>query len=186
MTIPIVATLIRISWVTVEYLYVAPNKVVPAKDWDRNSAKLWDVAHAIEIFGMIMGFMGVLRIQLGTSLIMRVGLILLLAGVFLRWTAIHELGKFFTKIVLIKKDHELVRTSVYKYTRHPAYTGSLIAHFGLGLCFASWLSISLSVLPYIVAALYRMHVEEQALVDAFGDEYVVYANETKRLIPGIY
>ena len=59
-------------------------------------------------------------------------------------------------------------------------------HLGLGLCFASWLSISLSVLPYIVAALYRMHVEEQALVDAFGDEYVVYANETKRLIPGIY
>ena len=103
MTIPIVATIIRISWVTVEYLYVAPNKVVPAKDWDRNSAKLWDVAHAIEIFGMIMGFMGVLRIELGTSLIMRVGLILLLAGVFLRWTAIHELGKFFTKTVLIKK-----------------------------------------------------------------------------------
>jgi len=87
---------------------------------------------------------------------------------------------------LIKKDHKLVRTSVYKYIRHPAYSGSLIAHLGLGLCFASWLSISLSVLPYVVAALYRMHVEEQALVDAFGDEYVVYANETKRLISGIY
>ena len=79
MTIPIVAAVIRISWVTVEYLYVGRNKVVPNKDWDRNSAKLWDVAHAIEIFGMIMGFMGVLRIQLGTNLIMRVGLILLLA-----------------------------------------------------------------------------------------------------------
>ena len=186
MTIPIVATLIRILWVTIEYLYVAPNKVLPAKDWDRNSAKVWDIAHVFEIFGMITGFIGVLRIQLGTTLIMRVGLILLLAGVFLGWTAIHELGKFFTKTVLIKKDHELVRTSVYKYIRHPAYTGSLIAHLGLGLCFASWLSISLSVLPYIIAALYRMHVEEQALVDAFGDEYVVYANETKRLIPGIY
>ena len=186
MTIPIVATLLRILWVTVEYIYVARNKLVPAKDWDRNSAKVWDIANAIEPFGMIMGFLGVGRIELGTSLIMRVGLILLLAGVFLRWTAIHELGKFFTGTVLIKKDHELVRTSVYKYIRHPAYTGALSAHLGLGLCFASWLSISLSVLPYIVATMYRMHVEEQALVDAFGDEYLVYANETKRLIPGIY
>src|SRR6478672_6627880 len=125
MTIPILATLIRISWVIVEYPYVARNKVIPAKDWDRNSRKLWDVANAIELLGMLLGFMGLMRIEIGTNLIMMVGLILLVAGVFLRWTAIHALGKFFTGTVLIKKDHELVRTSVYKYIRHPAYTGAL-------------------------------------------------------------
>jgi protein-S-isoprenylcysteine O-methyltransferase Ste14 len=34
--------------------------------------------------------------------------------------------------------------------------------------------------------LYRIHVEEQALVGAFGDEYVEYSRTTKRLIPGVY
>jgi protein-S-isoprenylcysteine O-methyltransferase Ste14 len=31
-----------------------------------------------------------------------------------------------------------------------------------------------------------MHVEEAALVEALGNEYVDYCKVTKRLIPGIY
>lgn len=40
---------------------------------------------------------------------------------------------------------------------------------------------------FLAAALpYRMHVEEKALVEAFGLEYSTYSKETKRLVPGIY
>jgi protein-S-isoprenylcysteine O-methyltransferase Ste14 len=88
--------------------------------------------------------------------------------------------------VLIKADHQLVRIGIYKYVRHPAYTGTLIAHLGLGLSFGSWLSLSLSLVPYVLAAMYRMRVEEQALTEAFGNDYVEYAKQTKRLIPGLY
>jgi len=34
--------------------------------------------------------------------------------------------------------------------------------------------------------LYRMHVEEAALVDAFGADYESYQKSTSRLIPGVY
>jgi protein-S-isoprenylcysteine O-methyltransferase Ste14 len=34
--------------------------------------------------------------------------------------------------------------------------------------------------------LYRMHVEEKALVQAFGSEYVDYCRATNRLIPKLY
>jgi protein-S-isoprenylcysteine O-methyltransferase Ste14 len=36
------------------------------------------------------------------------------------------------------------------------------------------------------ALLYRIHVEEAALREHFGAEYVAYCAETKRLVPGVY
>jgi protein-S-isoprenylcysteine O-methyltransferase Ste14 len=42
------------------------------------------------------------------------------------------------------------------------------------------------LLPTGAALLYRIHVEEQALHGAFGEEYAEYSRVTKRLIPGVY
>lgn len=186
MTIPILATIIRALWLVIEYPYLRRYRVSPAKDWDKHSAKLWDAANAIEPVGMVIGFTGFGRIQTGRNVIGILGLALLLIGVAIRWMAVYTLGKYFTGTVLIKGDHRLVRTGLYKHLRHPAYTGALIAHLGLGLSFANWFSLSLSLVPYWMAAMYRMHVEEQALREAFGEEYIIYARDTKRLIPKIY
>jgi protein-S-isoprenylcysteine O-methyltransferase Ste14 len=41
-------------------------------------------------------------------------------------------------------------------------------------------------LPTTAALLYRIHVEEAALNQAFGAQYQAYSATTKRLIPGIY
>ena len=32
---------------------------------------------------------------------------------------------------------------------------------------------------------YRIHVEEKALVEKFGEEYKAYMGETKMLVPGV-
>src|SRR5215218_978282 len=172
MIIPILATVIRVLWLAIEYPYLRRYKVPPAKDWDKHSAKLWDAANAIEPVGMLIGFIGIGRIHTGSNFVGILGLALLLAGVAFRWAAIYTLGKYFTGTVLIKDDHRLVRTGLYKHLRHPAYTGTLVAHLGLGLSFSNWFSLSLSVVPYFVAAIYRMRVEEQALIEAFGEEYI--------------
>lgn len=186
MTIPILATVIRAIWLLVEVPYLRRYRTNPSKDWDKNSAKLWDAASGIELIGMILGFINIGRIQTGSNLIAAFGLLLLLAGIIIRWTAIYSLGKYFTGTVLIKTDHRLIRSGLYKHLRHPAYAGTLLAHLGLGLSFSNWFSLGLSVVPYSVAALYRMHVEEQALKDAFGVEYLDYSRTTRRLIPKLY
>ena len=186
MTIPILATVIRALWLVIEYPYLRRYRVSPVKDWDKHSAKLWDAANVIEPVGMIIGFVGIGRIPTDSNFIGILGLILLLAGVAVRWTAIYTLGKYFTGTVLIKGDHRLVRAGLYKHLRHPAYTGTLVAHLGLGLSFSNWVSLTLSTVPYLVAAVYRMHVEEKALREAFGEEYILYARDTKRLIPKVY
>jgi protein-S-isoprenylcysteine O-methyltransferase Ste14 len=186
MLLPILATAIRLAWLVVEYPYLRRYRVKPAQDWDKHSAQLWDVANAIEPVGMVLGFLGIGRIQTLPKLISGVGLLLLVVGIAIRWAAVHTLREHFTLVVTIKRDHQLIRTGLYKHLRHPAYAGTLVAHLGLGLSFANWFSLTLSSVPYLLAALYRMRVEEQALADTFGADYVAYCKTAKRLIPRLY
>jgi len=54
------------------------------------------------------------------------------------------------------------------------------------LSFSNWFTLALSSIPYFVAALYRIRVEEEALEEAFGAEYLDYSKTAKRLIPKLY
>jgi protein-S-isoprenylcysteine O-methyltransferase Ste14 len=114
------------------------------------------------------------------------GLVLLAVGLAIRWTAIITLGRFFSSNVAIQAGHRIVRAGMYRYVRHPSYTGLLLAFFGFGLHFRSWLSLIAIVVPITAALLYRIKVEEAALREAFGSEYTEYAAGTKRLVPGVY
>jgi protein-S-isoprenylcysteine O-methyltransferase Ste14 len=50
----------------------------------------------------------------------------------------------------------------------------------------NWISFLLIAVPTTAVLLYRIHVEETALREHFGDEYADYSRQTKRLIPGLY
>jgi protein-S-isoprenylcysteine O-methyltransferase Ste14 len=156
------------------------------RDWDKHSARVWDLAHLIEAMGMIIGFTSIGRVQSLASVSGSIGLIMLAGGITIRSIAIYTLGRYFTGTVLIRKDHQLIRTGMYRHIRHPAYAGLLLAHLGIGLAFSNWLTLCFSSIPYVIAAAYRMRVEEQALRDAFGAEYLGYSKISKRLIPGLY
>jgi protein-S-isoprenylcysteine O-methyltransferase Ste14 len=48
------------------------------------------------------------------------------------------------------------------------------------------LSLLFFTLPIIGAFLWRIRIEERALAEALSEDYRVYAQRTKRLIPWIY
>jgi len=114
------------------------------------------------------------------------GLALFVAGLFLRWYSIILLGRFFTVNVSISPGQRIVESGPYRFLRHPSYSGALLAFVGFGLCLHNWLAILVLLLPITAAFLWRIHVEERALNEAFGDEYRVYSKRTKRLIPFVY
>ncbi len=115
-----------------------------------------------------------------------VAILVLLTGIVLRATAILSLGKAFSSNVAIRNNQKIYRGGLYRFLRHPAYTGSLLAFLGLGIEVRNWLGCFVLFVPITAAFLYRIHVEEIALNEAFGAEYAAYSRETKRLIPGIY
>ncbi|ESQ83163.1 hypothetical protein AEAC466_14980 [Asticcacaulis sp. AC466] len=107
-------------------------------------------------------------------------------GIGLRWYAISHLGRFFTVNVAILDDHRLIDTGLYRWIRHPSYTGWLLAILGLGLCLGNGLSLCILLVPTVSVILWRIAIEERALRGAFGQAYVAYATKTWRLIPYIY
>jgi len=125
-------------------------------------------------------------IRFARQFIMGLGLILIVIGLALRWVSIYTLGRYFTTDVAIFKDHQIVRTGLYKSLRHPAYAGSLISFFGLGWALGNWVSFIIIFFPILFAFLHRISIEEKALVSSVGGEYAEYMKKTKRLIPKIY
>jgi protein-S-isoprenylcysteine O-methyltransferase Ste14 len=185
MTIPLIATVMRGFWLIAEWIH-ALNHQAESTERDKFSRTIWDVGTCIGVVGVIVGYTDVGHIETERGFLALGGIVVMFVGLAIRWTAIYTLGKYFTRTVTIKHDHLIIQRGLYKYLRHPSYTGALIALAGLGLAFTNWLSFVLIFAPILVAALYRMHVEEDALEEAFGGEYVEYAKHTKRLIPKIY
>jgi protein-S-isoprenylcysteine O-methyltransferase len=115
-----------------------------------------------------------------------IGAVFFVAGLAIRWYAIIYLGRFFTVNVAIASDHKLIDGGPYRYVRHPSYSGALLAFLGLGLCLGNWVSIAIIAIPILSVFLWRIHVEEAALLRGLGNQYQSYMDRTKRLIPGIY
>ncbi|MCX5801221.1 MAG: isoprenylcysteine carboxylmethyltransferase family protein [Candidatus Eisenbacteria bacterium] len=110
---------------------------------------------------------------------------LLVSGLAIRWAAILTLGRFFTVDVAIHSNHAVVQTGLYRFIRHPSYTGLLLAFMGLGVSSANLLSILGLLIPIALAVLNRVAKEEKALLSSLGSEYAAYCARTKRFIPGL-
>jgi protein-S-isoprenylcysteine O-methyltransferase Ste14 len=114
------------------------------------------------------------------------GLALTAAGLVFRANAIRQLGRYFTPEVTIQPGQHVVDRGLYRFLRHPSYTGTLITILGFGLAQTNGLSLGIMLALPGLAYGYRMRVEEAALSEALGEEYRAYMRRTKRLIPFIY
>jgi protein-S-isoprenylcysteine O-methyltransferase Ste14 len=112
--------------------------------------------------------------------------VVILVGLAIRWAAIITLGKSFSSNVAIQDSQKILKTGIFRVVRHPSYLGLLLVFFAVGLHSRNWIAFALAIVPTTAALLYRINVEESALLGAFGEEYLAYSRETKRLIPGLY
>lgn len=113
-------------------------------------------------------------------------LALLVAGLLVRWTAILRLGVTFSTNVAIHTNQKLRKTGLYRWVRHPSYSGMILIFAAVGISQRNWISLAIMLIVPTAALLYRIHVEEFALGEAFGEDYADYRRSTFRLIPGIF
>jgi protein-S-isoprenylcysteine O-methyltransferase Ste14 len=121
-----------------------------------------------------------------TPFVFWAGILTMGIGFLFRHWSIFVLGKYFRTTVELGKDHKVVRTGPYRYIRHPSYSGMILFCIGYGLVAQNWLSLIAAVLFPTVALLYRIRIEEAALVKGLGAEYEEYQKTTKRLVPLIW
>jgi len=179
---------ISILWVASEIFLARTKRSQQTNNrFEKSSPRfLWLIILPSVTAGVFLGVQGIGYLKAGSGIISIAGLALILCGIVIRWIAILTLRKQFTVDVAITKEHRLIKKGIYRFIRHPAYTGSLLSFLGLGLVFSNYLSAIIIFVPICAAFMYRIHVEEKVLLNAFGSEYNDYCASTKRLIPGIY
>jgi protein-S-isoprenylcysteine O-methyltransferase Ste14 len=110
-------------------------------------------------------------------------LIFLFGGIYRLW-AIRTLGKYYSHIVRKVDGHKIVDSGPYRFIRHPAYAGMILANLGIVIYFFNLTTCTIYFFVFIPAIVLRILVEEKTLFSIDG--YSKFAKERKRLIPAIW
>jgi protein-S-isoprenylcysteine O-methyltransferase Ste14 len=114
------------------------------------------------------------------------GILLIWAGLFLRFWSIQTLGRYFSTKLAIQEGHELITTGPYKHLRNPSYTAALMTFTGIGLSVGNWLSILVLLLTGLLLYVGRIKTEERMLLEQFGPAFEDYRKRTWALIPFVW
>lgn len=83
------------------------------------------------------------------------------------------------------KEHRLATGDLYKFVRHPQYTGLFLGLFGEGVI--HWPTIfSVGLFPIIVVIYVMLaYKEERSVIKEFGEKYRIYKEDTPMFFPKI-
>jgi protein-S-isoprenylcysteine O-methyltransferase Ste14 len=97
------------------------------------------------------------------------------------WT-MHHIGRNITDTVVTREKHELVTSGPYHWVRHPFYVAAALIFLGYGVGAANWFILAGGALAATLLVM-RLRIEEQKLIDRFGDAYRDYMKRTRRFVP---
>lgn len=96
-----------------------------------------------------------------------------------------SLGKNITPTITTRAEHQLVVSGPYKYIRHPLYSFGTLFFFGASLLAGNWL-LWLGAVVALYALFSRTPLEEQMLIEKFGDQYRDYMKRTGKYLPKLF
>jgi protein-S-isoprenylcysteine O-methyltransferase Ste14 len=110
------------------------------------------------------------------------GLLVTLAGVGMAIWARLTLGSNWSSAVTLKNDHVLIRNGLYRWIRHPIYTGILLGMIGSAMIrghLRGWIG-----LVVVLAAFYfKARREERFLREEFGAGFDEHSQRTGMFLP---
>lgn len=76
----------------------------------------------------------------------------------------------------------LVTRGIYQISRNPAFLGFDLVYIGIAMMFFSWILCAVSLFAILMFHLQIVNVEEDFLLEAFGNEYVEYQKKVCRYL----
>lgn len=181
--------LIYLLWSIISqvWIYKDPDEYV-VEDDDRKSYLYLQLTYMVALFFAAIDFVGmhITRIKSLEPTIIYAGFILFLFSCWISWWGFRSLGKYFNPRVAVYENHRLITEGAYRNIRHPLYLGSLVSFMAIPLVFNSWGALLILILTTLPALIYRINIEEEFLLEHFGDDYRQYMDRTKKIIPGIW
>jgi protein-S-isoprenylcysteine O-methyltransferase Ste14 len=142
------------------------------------------------IIPVLLGLLGhwiarYLMIAIPRNVEITMGVIVLIFGLFfILWsfTAFWYIGK--GTPVPLAATSKLMTSGPFRYTRNPLKLGAFCYYFGLGtICDSLTTGLIMFIIALCLGILYHKTVEEQELLERFGQEYEEYRRRTSFLIP---
>ena len=187
-----VIMIVIVSWVF--YRYLAP------KSWHEwagaGVVQAFIIALYAEMYGfpltiyLLSRYFGLDRYDLNASLwstLLGMGetgmLISMLIGYALLFVGIGLFFQGWRQLHRARQQSRLVIDGLYRFVRHPQYTGLFIALFGEGV--VHWPTFfSVGLFPFIVVAYTLLaRKEERSMLAQFGEEYRVYQHHVPMFLP---
>jgi protein-S-isoprenylcysteine O-methyltransferase Ste14 len=126
----------------------------------------------------VVGFLPVAS-SASTEAVLASSAVIVLGTLFTMWS-LATLGRCFG---LMPEARGLVRRGPYAWVRHPVYLGELTSALGMLIVKPHPIIVGL-YLAFVGLQYWRTLFEEQALAEAFPDEYPAYRGRVSRLLPG--
>ena len=111
------------------------------------------------------------------------GLLISIASFAIRRSAIRALGRFWSLHVEMREGHEFVQSGPFAYARHPVYFSMILELLGIGMMLGAWWTLAAVFLIFIPTMFARVRMEEQALIEQFGEPYRTYKQSTPAIFP---
>ncbi len=92
------------------------------------------------------------------------------------------LGRYWSGVIALKQDHQLVQRGPYRRIRHPLYSGLILAASGTAAAAGAPLKLP-GVVLLTLCFLRRARREDALLSQHFGAEFDAYRRQTGQLLP---
>ncbi|MEL6944145.1 MAG: isoprenylcysteine carboxylmethyltransferase family protein [Bacteroidota bacterium] len=138
----------------------------------------WFVGAQLVLFLLFAIAPSVIQLAL-PKIITLTGLILLLLGVLIILRSIFQLSDALTPYPSPKQGASIKTEGLYRFSRHPIYSGILILFLGWGLYTQSLSRLVLTIALYILFY-FKSSYEEERLIEAYGEKYRTYRKKTAR------
>lgn len=122
------------------------------------------------------------RVLPNEPLMWEMGLAVTALGVGMAIWARLSLGTNWSGTVTLKNDHELVRRGLYRWIRHPIYTGIVVAMFG-SAAIRGYLRGLIGAGLVLLAFYIKARREERFLREEFGAGFEEHARHTGMFLP---
>lgn len=128
------------------------------------------------------------QLKAGLVLVTYTGLVICLVGEIIRKLAMLHAGRNFNHLVQSHKsrEHKLVTTGIYAWSRHPSYLGWFLWSVGTQVLLVNPVCFLLYAVVSFAFFNERIVVEEYTLISFFGSQYRDYQRTVGTGIPGIH
>jgi len=113
------------------------------------------------------------------------GVVIGITGGLLLAVTFKTLGKNLTDTVVTRAAHTLVTRGPYRWVRHPFYLATALAVVANTLVTANWFLALTGGITFGLLVL-RTRIEEEKLIERFGEDYKEYMKRTGRLLPRLF